>query len=439
MDTATLEAVRTESAAIRAFLTDKMQAGIQPLQEESQRLSQALIRMQDELKSARRHDLLRSFENRPVPRVQEGRYAGLTPWDLNIIRGILSKQTTDDPAKTQRLLQWRNNLTAALDSVTAAKGDEYVPTLEARQLWEDINLATPLLSEIPSIPMPSNPFDLPLDWGDVNFYPGVANVAAPSTDPASNKKTLTAYELVGNIQLAYDLEEEAVIAVMETLRALLLRTSAEVLEDVIINADTTLTNNINADGATISASDPGKAQWLIGFDGLRHLPLVDATGQAVDVNGALTADLFNANRRKMKRYGVHPNECIHVMDIATYLKAQTLSVVQTLDQIGPRATIITGQLGAVEGIPIVVSEKMLLTAADGKVTDGIAGTVGGILTFNKHQWRTGFVRDITIETERSASKRQNSLIVSFKMAMTQREPTIANATHTALQYNITGV
>ena len=65
--------------------------------------------------------------------------------------------------------------------------------------------------------------------------------------------------------------------------------------------------------------------------------------------------------------------------------------------------------------------------------------MGQLLTFNRSQHLVGFKREITIETERSAQKRQNLVIASMRIAFQQREATIADATHTALQYNITGV
>ena len=67
----------------------------------------------------------------------------------------------------------------------------------------------------------------------------------------------------------------------------------EVIDDVLVNGDNTTINNINADGATISTSDAGKAQWLIGFDGLLHLPLIDNTAQAINHNAAVSDDMFN--------------------------------------------------------------------------------------------------------------------------------------------------
>ena len=70
------------------------------------------------------------------------------------------------------------------------------------------------------------------------------------------------------------LDEDSVIAMAAEVRSGLVRNAAEVIDDVLLNGDTTTTDNINADGATISKTDAGKGQWLLGFDGLIHLPLL---------------------------------------------------------------------------------------------------------------------------------------------------------------------
>ena len=86
---------------------------------------------------------------------------------------------------------------------------------------------------------------------------------------------------------------------MEELRRGLLRNAREVIDDVLLNADTTTTNNINADGTTITTTDAGKGHWLVGFDGLLHLPLVDNTSQVNDHNAAVSDDMFNEVRAKL--------------------------------------------------------------------------------------------------------------------------------------------
>ena len=199
---------------------------------------------------------------------------------------------------------------ATMDSTTAGSGDELVATLEARELWMDVNLRTLVAPLVTTFAMPSNPFDLPRQLGDVNFYPGTENVATTSTALGTGKTALTAYELVGQVPYSFTLEEDAVIAMLPEIRAGLVRNVAEALDDIVLNADTTTTNNINADGATISASDAGKGQWLIGYDGIIHLPLVDNTGQANDHAAAVSDDMFNEIRAKLGKYGARPSELV---------------------------------------------------------------------------------------------------------------------------------
>ena len=126
-----------------------------------------------------------------------------------------------------------------MDSTTAGAGDELVPQEEARQLWADVNTEAAVASLFETVTMPSNPFDVPLELGDVNWYPGATNTVAASTDLTTAKQTLKAYELVGMVPWAYELEEDAVIAMMAEVRSTLVRNAAQVLDDVLLNADTT--------------------------------------------------------------------------------------------------------------------------------------------------------------------------------------------------------
>ena len=224
------------------------------------------------------------------------------------------------------------------------------------------------------------------------------------------------------------------------IRAGLVRNVAEVLDDIILNADTTTTNNINADGATIAASDAGKGHWLLGYDGIVHLPLVDNTGQANDHGAAVSDDMFNEIRAKLGKYGARPSELVWVMDVNTFIRAQSISQYRTMDKLGPNATLLTGMLGAIEGIPVIVSEQLKLADTDGKVTDAGNGTdTGRLLIFNRSQWAQGFRREMSLDVDRDTQKRQTVVTVSFRHALSERSGTRSTATHTALQYDITGV
>ena len=491
MASADVEAIKGELVDINNFVRERFDPvthEVDLLREETDRLGREIVQLQERERKARREALAKYTEEYEAPIVSDGPYSGMDVLDLGLLRRFARSQRRESfgPAWLERaeeakrtviasvtpesiqatfqqgsrkLGEWyrvdkrptgqfesfsrsvlQSMTRAAMDSTTAGSGDELVATLEARELWMDVNLQTLVAPLVQSFSMPSNPFDLPRQLGDVNFYPGTENVATTSTASSTGKSTLTAYEMVGQVPYSFTIEEDAVIAMLPEIRAGLVRSVAEALDDVILSGDTTTTNNINADGATISASDAGKGHWLIGYDGLVHLPLVDNTSQANNHGAAVSDDMFNEIRAKLGKYGARPSELVWVMDVNTFIRAQSISQFRTMDKLGPNATVLTGMLGAVEGIPVVVSEQMKLADTDGKVTDaGNATDTGRLLIFNRTQWAQGFRREMTIDVDRDTQGRQTVVTVSFRQALTERSGTRSTATHSALQYNITGV
>ena len=491
MTTVDIEAIRKDLNEINSFVRDRLDpvsSEVELLKEETERLGRSLSEIQERDRAARRASLLRRTEEDGGLAVPEGPYAGMDVLDLALVRrfaysqrreafgpawmaraeeaGRLLRAAATRPAVEQshqaaarRLEEWYTvggrrtgqfgsfsrpmlqSLTRrAMDSTTAGSGDELVATLEARELWADVHLQTLVAPLVPSVAMPSNPFEIPRQLGDVNFYPGTENTAAASTALGTGKTTLTAHELVGQVPYSFTLEEDAVIALLPEIRAGLVRNVAEVLDDVILNADSTATNNINADGATISASSAGKGHWMLGYDGIIHLPLVDNASQTNDHGDAVSDDMFNEIRARLGKYGVRPSQLAWVMDVNTFIRSQSISQFRTMDKLGPNATILTGMLGAVEGIPVIVSEQMRLADADGKVTDaGNDADTGRLLIFNRTQWTQGFRRELMLDVDRDTQRRQTVVTVSFRHALAQRSASRESATHAALQYNITGV
>ena len=436
-----LELIKKEVAGIRDFYNARINADIPPLKEESGRIAAQVATVQEMWRQGEKDAILAKYGGRERPRVPYGKYQGLDLLDLAYMRSLLNAQMRKPLGLNPHMLEdWQANLKAAMDSTTAGTGDELVSTQEAAALWMDVNLETMIAPLFSRVEMPTNPFEVPLQLGDVNWYPGTENLATTSTALSTAKQTLTAYELVGQVPWSLTLDEDAIIAMAVEVRSALVRNAAEVIDDVLLNGDTTAANNINADGATISKTDAGKGHWLLGFDGLMHLPLVDNTGQANDHNAAVSDDMFNEIRVKLGRYGVRPSELTYIMDVNTYIRSLSVANFRTLDKLGPNATMLRGQLGAVEGIPIIVSEQMKLSDTDGKVTDAGNGTnTGRLLLANRSQWRVGFRRELAIETDRDIQKRQNIMVVSLRLAFAERSGTPSSATHTALQYDITGV
>ena len=491
MPTAEMEAIKKELNEINRFVRDRIDPvtkEVDLLREESERLKEEVLQIRQRDRALRRDAVMRHSGEHSSIVVPEGPYAGMDVLDLALLRRFAHSQRRESfgpawaeraegtkrtlaagltpaviqashQASARKLEEWysvdrkptgqfegfgRSVLQAltraAMDSTTAGSGDELVATLEARELWMDVNLHTMVAPLVLTFPMPSNPFDIPRQLGEVNFYPGTENTAAAATALSTGKAALTAYELVGQVPYSFTLEEDSVVALLPEIRAGLVRNVAEVLDDIILNADATATNNINADGVRITSADAGKAHWLLGYDGIVHLPLVDNTAQRNNHGAAASDDMFNEIRTKLGRYGARPSQLVWVMDVNTFIRTQSVSQFRTMDKLGPNATLLTGMLGAIEGIPVIVSEQMRLADTDGKVTAAGNGTnTGRLLIFNRTQWAQGFRRELTIDVDRDNQKRQTIVTVSFRHALTERSGDRSSATHTALQYGITGV
>ena len=488
MTTTDIEGIKKDLADINSFVRERFEPvsrDVGLLREETERIGQSVNAAMERERSVRRSALGSYAQDAGLPSVPSGAYAGMDILDLALVRRFAHSQRREafGPAWIERAEEARRLLAgsitpadiqashqaaerrlerwfsvdskdtgqfqgfsrqllgamtrAAMDSTTAGSGDELVATLEARELWQDVNLQTLVAPIIPTFPMPSNPFEVPRQLGDVNFFPGTENTATTDTALATGRTTLTAHELVGQVPYSFTLEEDGVIAMLPEIRAGLVRNVAEVLDDIILNADKSTVNNINADGASITANTAGKAHWLLGYDGILHLPLVDNRTQANNHNAAVSDDMFNELRAKLGKYGARPSQLAWVMDVNTFIRVQSISQFRTMDKLGPNATLLTGMLGAVEGIPVIVSEQMPLADADGKVTDGASSnTKGRLLLVNRTQWAQGFRRQLMIDVDRDTQKRQTVVTVSFRHALAERSGARGSATHTGLQYNI---
>ena len=469
-----IDRIGKELGQINQFVNDRFNPVTEQVdaqQEEIDKLKSGIVEVQEAQREVKRAQVRSSASDEEL-RVQDGPYAGMDAVDLALMRGIadgssrqwaekiaeatgqlvssatgriipiVEKRFEKHPYAKPMLREFSRAIDSnsrALTATGSATGDELVPTLEASALWMDINLQTQVAPLIPTIAMPSNPFDIPTQLGDVSWFPGTENTTATESTPATAKKTLTAYELVSQVSFSFSIEEDSIIALLPEIRAGLVRNAAEVLDDIIVNADTTAANSINADGATIATSTANKAQWLIGYDGLRHAALVDNTSMANNHNAAVSDDMFNEIRSKLGKYGTRPSECVWLMDVNTFIRSQGISNFRTMDKLGPNATILTGQLGAISGIPVVVSEQVRLADTDGKVTSaGNSAETGTVIIFNKAQWYQGFRRDMAVDVFRDTQKRSNIVTISFRHALTQRA-TLSAQTHTGLQYDITGV
>lgn len=373
------------------------------------------------------------FKAKALGDVEEGKFIGAKMSDVAFAAQFLRQANALAPAHAKLPSDYTTKL---LDATTAGAGDEYVPTALAAELWQDFFLQSKVVGALGGgIAMPTDPWENPLSWGSIVWRKGRVGEASDAQNPATAKSTFTATEQVAEINWAYDLDEDGIVAVMPTLRQELVRSGVEQMDAFVLNADSTAsaTGNINLDDAT-PATD---AYYLSnGQDGIRHYYLVDQTGQSTDASAALTDAIWIAAHGRMGKYGVDPSQVVAITNIKTYLLSILgLTNVRTLDKYGPQATVITGELAKMGGVPIIVSESMPLAEDDGKVSNTAASNDEGQIAFvNRSSWKVGFKRQLMIEVDRDIQKRMFIMVVSFKIAVAARNRT---DTHTAGVHGIT--
>lgn len=331
------------------------------------------------------------------------------------------------------------DLNAVVKTLTASgsgTGDELVPTGMAAELWQDFFAQSLIAADLPTIPMPTDPFDVPLGLGDVTWRKGTGGQATASTNVTTAKSTLTSTEQVAEVDWTYDLDEDSVVAMMPALRQRIAQSGAEQMDNFVVNADSTATStgNINLHDDT----PPADAWYLTaGQDGIRHQFIIDYATNAVAGGGAaLTDAMMTSMLAKMGKYALDIANVRIVPGPAVYMDMVGLTNVATFDKYGPSATIVKGELARYRGCPVLPSSSMPKGEADGCVckTAG-SNTLKVVGAYNRNFWKVGFRRGLMIEVDRNIQTRQLIMVVSFRIAVAAHG-TRASALHTAGIINI---
>jgi HK97 family phage prohead protease/HK97 family phage major capsid protein len=247
--------------------------------------------------------------------------------------------------------------------------------------------------------------------------------------PTSNQNTIssvdfTPHKFMATTHLAKDEEEDTVLPLLDFLRAAATRRLARAIDKSILRGTGALTGFTASPTNAISVGAAnGYASVITGIANLANAASLNvATGSGNDK--ADPSDIAAA-RTAMGKYGLQlGNDLVYITSIQGYNNLVTTSDFQTVDKFGPNATYLTGSVGAVYGIPIVVSEFL----------DNV-GTTGnnlGVLCY-----KPGFMiaerRGIEIESEYEPRQQVTAMYMSTRFdfhALT----TVASAALSSAKY-----
>jgi len=333
--------------------------------------------------------------------------------DAYIVSSVLKK----DP---RQLKMWNDPfnrssaLKKAMDEATANEGQEFVPTLLSADFINRFRLEAKVAALFNDYPMPSNPWKMPYYAGmnASNFYfvgesTSDSPTGSPPSTPGTDAQTLTAKKFKARVLFSDELNEDSVVAVLPMLRADLIKSGAEAVEDAIINGDVTATHQ---DSDVTSSQDRRKA-----WSGLRKLCPV---GPKIDLSTFTTMAHYQGLLKLMGKYGMNPKDMAVIVGAVAYNKFRALTApgMLTLQEYGPQAVLLTGEAGAALGSPIILSEYIRENLNASGVYDGTTTTYTIVLIVNRNGFMLGsrgaaklsFVADPTVD--------QNQLIMSFRKA-----------------------
>lgn len=338
----------------------------------------------------------------------------------------------------------------AMDTAESGYGSQLIGAQYVGELWEGARKDSRIFGLIEPFEMTAPTAYLPVEADLPELLWVSENTSATASDyttvkTGSNRVSVTAYKFILHQMWSGEMEEDSIIPFVPFLRRQAAKSLAHYSDSLVLNGDTTNagTGNINLDDA-----DPADTKHYLAFDGIRHAAIVDNTNNAVNHGGiAISYDALLSLRKKMLDttylmdwgHPTDPGDVVYIADPDTVEEICQLDEVKTVDQIGARATVLTGQQAAIAQHPLISSIAMSKTEADGKVsTTGSNNTLGQVAAFNRRGYTVGWRRRVMLETERLPGRDQTRLIYSMRLGLGRFSPTGAASgiEHTAVLYNI---
>lgn len=279
-------------------------------------------------------------------------------------------------------------------------GAEWVPTMVSDNYVEEYNLERKVAALFQEIKMPSNPYTYPvLTNGAIARKLGeAAKLGSVDGFSSSSTITFTAVKMSNQYELPEELQEDSAVDVMKVIRMELIQGQEKAMEIAILEGDTASTHqhtNTQIPGASgVPAADSSERF----FDGLRKRAL--AASATVNAGGTpVNESHLSSARQGLGKFGVNPAELAIICGPKGYNEMLQLDDVRTLEQYGPQAPVLSGELAKYEGIPVIVSEYLREDTNASGVNASSASTFASILLVNRKRWFTGLRRAIQVRVE----------------------------------------
>jgi HK97 family phage major capsid protein len=249
-----------------------------------------------------------------------------------------------------------------------------------------------------NIQMQTNVMTIPVN-PEAGFATWITNAQFGTTDSPGAAQThqlkeitLNAYKLATREYLAYEEEEDALLPLLPFIRDAMIRRTARAVDKAHL---------LGAGG---------------GADPVKGFAIYDVTAAVQATNtGAATIANLRALRKDLGAWGLEPSELRYIVSTEIYYDLLDDPLFQTVDKVGDKATLLSGQVGSIGNTPVLVSD-MFPTKAGGANT---ATTNIGAICVAPANFIAGSQRGLRLESDDLIETQRTCLVASLRLGMTQ--------------------
>jgi len=306
---------------------------------------------------------------------------------------------------------------------SAGVGAEWIPDQFSQDLYQQFEVPRSLRALLPTVNMDRETLLVPkLARGGRPYLKGkvtddLASYQASTIETA--QKTIRAKGFASLFNIDDAAAEDSAFAILPAMTRQISQDLEDAFEDVMINGDSNSTHqdaiaswNIRsrwgADGLGTS-SDHRR-----GFLGWRAAAY-DKSSTKNYAGSAPDFATFMDAVAEMGEFGVSQKVLVLSPElmISTFLQ---LTQVVTVDQYGPAATILTGELAQIAGIPIVMSRFMGADLANTGLYTGSGATTGFVL-YSRDSWSQYLRRSISVESDKDIKSGAIQVVATMRACM----------------------
>lgn len=256
-------------------------------------------------------------------------------------------------------------------------------------------IIAPLMRQVP---MKTNVMTMPVN-PEAGYGTWVTNAQFGTTDSSGaaathqlGEITLNAYKLATKEFMAFEEEEDSLLVLLPIVRDAMIRRTARSLDKALLRGA----------GA--------------GADPVKGLALYDATSVVTPAVGTgTTVANMRALREDLGVWGLDPADVIYIVATEVYYDLLDDTTFQTVDKVGDKATLLTGQIGSIGNSPVVVSGEFPTKASGASNgTDNI-----GAIAVARSNFIVGNQRGLRFDTDDLVEEQRKILVASMRMGMTQ--------------------